>query len=56
MRRMKKRTTNMNIHHKNMKQISHDLQAWTESHMSTLGVFELSYGYYDLKPNHHIYQ
>jgi len=49
MRSMKKRTTNMNIHHKNMKQISHDLQAWTESHMSNIGVFELSYGYYDLK-------
>ena len=38
----------MKIHHKNMKQISHDMQQWVQSNLAHLGVYECSYSRYDL--------
>tara|TARA_B100001094_G_scaffold228083_1_gene222628 strand:+ start:200 stop:979 length:780 start_codon:yes stop_codon:yes gene_type:complete len=45
---MKKRTTNMNIHHKNMKQVSRDMQAWTESHLNEIGIYDCTYSHCDM--------
>jgi hypothetical protein len=39
----------MNIYHKNMRQISKQMQSWTESHLSSLGVFDCSYFYLDIQ-------
>tara|TARA_B100001094_G_scaffold34724_1_gene28825 strand:+ start:211 stop:996 length:786 start_codon:yes stop_codon:yes gene_type:complete len=38
----------MNIHHKNMKQVSHDMQQWVQSHLSHLGIYECGYGHLDI--------
>ena len=39
----KQRKTNMKIHHKNMKQVSHDMQQWVQSNLAHLGIFECNY-------------
>lgn len=42
------RNTNMNIHHKNMKQIAMHMQVWTQKHLSPLGIYECTYNYFNL--------
>ncbi len=49
MRSMKKRITNMNIHHKNMKQVSRDMQSWIQSSLSSFGIFECGYHNINIK-------
>lgn len=44
----KKRKTNMKIHHKNMKQVSSDMQGWVQSNLSHLGVYEGVFCHIDL--------
>lgn len=47
----RKRTVNMNIHHKNMKQVSEDMKQWTQENLSSLGIYECSYNHFDIKRN-----
>ena len=37
----------MKIHHKNMKQVSHDMQEWVQSNLAHLGIYECGYANYD---------
>ena len=39
----------MNTHHKNIKQISNDMQKWMHSNLSHLGVYECCYHLYDMQ-------
>ena len=34
----------MNIHHRNIKQISQDMQSWVHKHLFQYGIFECAYG------------
>ncbi len=38
----------MNIHHKNMKQVSQEMQSWTKSNLTYLGIYECNYAHFDL--------
>jgi len=37
----------MNIHHKNMKQVSRDMQSWVNQNISDRNIYECSYSYYN---------
>ena len=43
----KQRKINMKIHHKNMKQVSLDMQQWVQSNLAHLGIFECGYANYN---------
>jgi DNA-binding CsgD family transcriptional regulator len=41
------RSINMNIHHKNMKQLAQDIEQWGQRYLSEYGVFEVNYTRFD---------
>lgn len=43
-----------NIHHKNISLLCRHLESWRQSRLSSLGVTELGYSYYDIKRNDYL--
>lgn len=44
----RKRRTNINIHHKNMKLISQHMQVWTQDNLGNIGIFDCTYSHCDM--------